>query len=512
MTALFSIPVALPYCALPFWADLSEEMAGQGLKIEGENGKLNIGLEGFEAGPGATVEAEGAFGGGDDAFDAGAPFAQALVHLYALDQFRELVAFEAGKCDILNAHGAGFFPVFLAGETAVGGDAFWGLAKAVLMALEGGNKLFGIGGVASFNAAIQDEVAFPPSENDFMPVDDFALPLLDDVGVLLENGQDFFIGRDRFAFDYAAFALRNDRFGQRYEMTEFADECEGEEGVFASKATPGLKFFDGLAPVGGGAPRKGYQLLVQFLPLLFASHVMEFVAEFFRGPGVVAEASMQAGRFSFDAAQNTGENPNRIPQLLRIDRVMDIAFNGAGVHPDFRAVLDFLLPRVTNDGIIDSFERCWAQLFYVLLQGGERGDFTKWNIAKFPQGDGIVDAIMQPAIAEPFAHFNNGEAQDLACGHSLRAGVLLERAIFLDAQIVPHHYGDIRVVLQNPGYFVPLFFARRLGMLKAERGLRIRKEAHLLTFLVVVSGISANLFLILVVYQKHHVLSRKKCT
>jgi hypothetical protein len=488
-----------------------EEVAGQGLKIERDDGKLDIGLEGFEARPSATVQPEGPFGGGDEPFDASAPFTQALVHPYARDQFGKFVAFRAGKCDVRNPHAAGLCRVKLAGEAAVGADAFWGAAKAVPVAFEGGDKLFGIGGVPASNAAIENEVAFTGRENHFMPVDYFPLSLLDNVGMLFENGKDFFVGRYSFAFDNAAFGLRDNGLGQRDDVIEFIDECEGEERVLGGEAPLRMECFDGLASVRDDLARELYHPPIQFLAVLCPPDVIEFVAQSFGGAGVVAEASMQAGHFGFHAPQDARDHPDRIPQLFRIDGVMDVARDGAGVHADLHTFLDFLIARILDDGVVDAYERGRAQLLYVLLERGERGDFSKRKIAELPQRDGVIDAIMQLAITEPFAHLDDAEAQDLACGHSLRAGVLLGRAVFLDAQIAPHHRGDVRIGLQDFSYFVPLFFARSLGMLKAQGGLWVRNQAHSLTFLVVVSGISANLVLLLVVYQKHRILSRGKC-
>ncbi len=64
---------------------------------------MHVGLEGFVAAPGTAVQSEGAFDGGDNAFDAGAPFAQLFVYARALHKRGERVAFEGGKRDVLNA-------------------------------------------------------------------------------------------------------------------------------------------------------------------------------------------------------------------------------------------------------------------------------------------------------------------------------------------------------------------------------------------------------------------------
>ena len=90
-------------------------------------------MEGFVAAPGTAAQSEGAFDGGDDAFDAGAPFAQLFVDARALDELCERVAFEGGKRDVLNAQCAGLFTVGFACESAIGGDIFWGLAQAFKM-------------------------------------------------------------------------------------------------------------------------------------------------------------------------------------------------------------------------------------------------------------------------------------------------------------------------------------------------------------------------------------------
>lgn len=43
---------------------LSEQVTGEGLQVKGKDGQMHIGLEGCIAAPGATVQTEGAFGGG----------------------------------------------------------------------------------------------------------------------------------------------------------------------------------------------------------------------------------------------------------------------------------------------------------------------------------------------------------------------------------------------------------------------------------------------------------------
>ncbi len=164
------------------------------MKIERQDTEEHVGLEGLETGPGAAVKAEGAFGGGYDAFDTGAPLAQTLVGAFALDQFAKRVAFEGGERDVLHAQGAGFCGVGFAGESAVGGDVFGGLFEAVPMALEGGDERLRVGAIASLDDAIEEEVALAAGEQDLVAVDDFALSLFDDVGVGFEEGDDFLLG------------------------------------------------------------------------------------------------------------------------------------------------------------------------------------------------------------------------------------------------------------------------------------------------------------------------------
>ena len=71
-------------------------MSCECLQVEGEHSEMDIGLERFVAAPCAAVQAKGAFGCGDDAFDAGAPFAQLFIDAYVLYQFGKRVSFEGG--------------------------------------------------------------------------------------------------------------------------------------------------------------------------------------------------------------------------------------------------------------------------------------------------------------------------------------------------------------------------------------------------------------------------------
>ena len=171
-------------------------MSSEGLQIEGEDGELHVGLEGGVAAPCASVQAEGAFDGGDDAFDAGAPFTQLVVDASALHKLAKCVAFEGGKRDVSNAQCAGLFPVAFACESAVGGDIVWRLAKSFQVALKGGHELFAVGRVPFFDDAVENEIACSCAQKDLVSVYDFALALDDDVGVRLEDGDDFFRGGD----------------------------------------------------------------------------------------------------------------------------------------------------------------------------------------------------------------------------------------------------------------------------------------------------------------------------
>ena len=56
--------------------------------------------------------------------------------------------------------------------------------------------MFAVGGVAFFDGAVEDEIAFARAQKNLVSVNNFALALDDDVGVRLEDGNDFFFGRD----------------------------------------------------------------------------------------------------------------------------------------------------------------------------------------------------------------------------------------------------------------------------------------------------------------------------
>ena len=292
-------------------------MAGEGLQVEGYDGDLHVGLEGFVAAPRTAAQSEGAFEGGDDAFDAGAPFAQLFVYARALYKLGEGVAFEGGKRDVLNAQCAGFFGVGFACESAIGGDIFRGLALLFEMSFQGGHELFAVGGVAFFDGAVEDEIAFSRAQKNLVSVNDFALALDYDVGVGLEDGNDFFSGGDCLSIEDAPRALIDNAFCQRRELFESASQCAGGEEFIEALKVCGSEFCYGLFRVGRGFLCRVDESFVQRLLLVLAPRVVDFITQLFGGARVVAEASAQVLEFRFDTAKNPSENANATVLALR---------------------------------------------------------------------------------------------------------------------------------------------------------------------------------------------------
>lgn len=238
-------------------------MTGEGLEVERQHGELHVGLEGLESGPGAAVQTEGALGRGDDAFDAGTPLSQTFVCL-GVPVGAGRVFFSGGsEHDICNTFASGVTRIGLAGESGVGGDLPRHVAELFFVPVEGGNELGGVGGVAAFDGAVENQVALAAGEQDLVSVENFALAFLDDIGVGFEDGKHLLAGRDVFPQQDTAPALVDDPLGEREEFIELRGMCGSHEHLFQTIALVRCQGFQCRAAVVHGLLRQRDQPFIQ---------------------------------------------------------------------------------------------------------------------------------------------------------------------------------------------------------------------------------------------------------
>lgn len=96
----------------------------------------------------------------NNAFDARAPFAKLFVDASALAEFGQAVAFDDGEGHVFDAVFRCESRVGLAGKTAVCGHGVRNICELPPATFEDGAELCAIAGIAFFDRAVEDEVAF----------------------------------------------------------------------------------------------------------------------------------------------------------------------------------------------------------------------------------------------------------------------------------------------------------------------------------------------------------------
>ena len=99
------------------------------------------------------------------------------------------------------------------------------------------------------NPAVQNEVAFACGHQDFVPVDDLALSLFNDVGMGLEDRQHLVGSRDLLAFDHAPLGLFDYALDERQEMFERRGTVCRDKHLIEVVAHLGAEQLEGALPV-----------------------------------------------------------------------------------------------------------------------------------------------------------------------------------------------------------------------------------------------------------------------
>jgi len=122
------------------------------------------------------------------------------------------------EVDILHAARLGLFEIVATGIAAIGSGLPRRRPAAGDLAIEHRQEALGIGGIAGLDDDIEDQAAFAGSQIELVSVLHLTTPLDDDVGVRLEQADQFLAGRHRLALEYPALALVNDARDQRQIM------------------------------------------------------------------------------------------------------------------------------------------------------------------------------------------------------------------------------------------------------------------------------------------------------
>src|SRR6516165_4294332 len=173
--------------------------AGEQHQVVGDDGGPDVGLEVVEPAPDAACSTIGAFEDGDAGLDPGAEVTQPAIDPLALDHVGDGDATLLVEGDILHAARLGLFEIVATGIAAIGSGLPRRRPAAGDLAIEHRQEALGIGGIAGLDDDIEDQAAFAGSQIELVSVLHLTTPLDDDVGVRLEQADQFLAGRHRLA-------------------------------------------------------------------------------------------------------------------------------------------------------------------------------------------------------------------------------------------------------------------------------------------------------------------------
>jgi hypothetical protein len=205
----------------------------------------------FETAPGAAGGAVGALEAGDRSLDAGAEAAQAAVDPRALDHVGNGDAALLVKGDVTDAAGLGGDEIGAAGIGPIGGGLPRRRAAAGDVAIEHRQEALGVGGIAGFDDDIEDQPAPAGRQIELVAVLNLTTALDDDVGVRLEQADQFLARRHRLAIEHAALGLGDEARDQRQIMVDLSTPAlDGRLGALRQPGGDCLQF--GPAGLGSG--------------------------------------------------------------------------------------------------------------------------------------------------------------------------------------------------------------------------------------------------------------------
>ena len=379
------------------------QQAGQNQQVEAGDREVHVLLEVRPALPGAATEAEDSLEHRDTTFDTGPETSQLPVDPTGAHHLIDLQSAFLGKGDILDPLLLGPGEIGATGKTSVATDLSRPAAVQILLAPEPGLELSGVVGVPPNHFGIQNQAGDSSGHEQLVSEDGIPTLLLDDVGVLLEQGKDLLGGRNLLPPQDPTLGLIDDLCGQVQVMAQFFnDEPTG-------KILEPVRLLQGHLGVVGGLASDLQQVPVG--PLATLAPVVDDVQMTSLGPAlvIVKEDLVMTGQ----TAQPPGEDSNRIGQQLGVLRVADGAFHGRGVNSDLAAPFQPLPVGPTDQEPVDLLPGGGLDAADVLLEAGGAGSPVKGQTGEAMKAPAFAQVERQLGVGELVPVFEEGGAQNL---------------------------------------------------------------------------------------------------
>ena len=232
--------------------------------------------------------------------------------------------------------------------------------------------------------------------------------LLDDVGVLLKQREDLFLGRNRLPVQNSTLGLIDDPHHQVQVVAQFP----GPD--LTAGIRPPVSLLQRHPGVMSGLASDLQQIPVRSLPPR-ASVVSDVrTATLGPEPVIVEDDLVTPGQ----PVKGSSEDPNRVGQQLGIGRIGDVTFHRGGIGPNLAAPFQSLAVRPTDQEPVDLCPGGGLDAADVLLQAGGVGGPVVGQAGEATETLGVAQEKRQLGVGELMPVFEEGRPQDLLCGET----------------------------------------------------------------------------------------------
>ena len=191
-------------------------------KVIGDHRRPDVSLEMLKPAPSATGEPVGALQAGYARLDAGAEVAELAVDPTALHHIFDAKAALLVEGHVADATGLRLIEIGLARIAAIGGCLPRRLSVKGDVPLQHRQQPVAIGWIAGLDRNVEDQAASACDKVELVAVTGIATAFDDDIGVRLEQADEFLGGRNLLALQHPPLALCNDALNQRPGMLDLA--------------------------------------------------------------------------------------------------------------------------------------------------------------------------------------------------------------------------------------------------------------------------------------------------